>query len=481
MSETVEQKLNNVEEREYAQFKKMTQTPVPKLVVSLGIPTMLNMMVTSLYNLADTYFVSGISEQATGAVNVVLSLMSIIQAIGFTLGMGAGSIVSRLLGQRKQKEADTVATSSFFSALLFGLIVTVFGLIFLTPLMWLLGATEETGVAVTTLEYAKQYSRFILISAPFMCMSFVLNNLLRAQGKALLSMVGLVTGAVVNVALDPILIYGANLGMTGAALATCISQILSFSILLYIFLSGKTIARIRISCISRKFSVYFDVLSTGFPSFCRQILASLCTVLLNWAVKPYDGGLAALGVVQKVFMFAFSISLGIGQGYQPVLGYNYSAKRYDRVKSAYLFTLVFSTCLMTVFAIVCGILAPKIMDAFLENENSIAIGSTALRLQCICMPLLPLNFMAGVTYQAVGSRLCASVLSVSRQGLFYIPAVLILPNAIGLLGVQSAQAVSDFCSAFFALPFTFAFFKSLEKLQAENETNEEDLNYRKVE
>jgi putative MATE family efflux protein len=472
MSEVVERKLNTVEEREHAQFIKMTQTPVAKLVVSLGVPTMLNMMVTSLYNLADTYFVSGISEQATGAVNVVLSLMSIIQAIGFTLGMGAGSIVSRLLGQRKQKEADTVATSAFFCALLFGVIVGVFGLIFLTPLMWTLGATEETGVPVTTLEYARQYSRFILISAPFMCMSFVLNNLLRAQGKALLSMVGLVTGAVVNVALDPVLIYTCNLGMTGAALATCISQILSFGILLYIFLSGKTIARIRLSCISKSFSVYFDVLSTGFPSFCRQILASLCTVLLNWAVKPYDGGLAALGVVQKVFMFAFSISLGIGQGYQPVLGYNHSAKRYDRVKSAYLFTLAFSTCLMFVFAVVCGIFATKIMDTFLENENSIAIGSTALRLQCICMPLLPLNFMAGVTYQAVGSKIGAAVLSVSRQGLFYIPAVLILPNAIGLFGVQSAQAVSDFCSAFFALPFTFAFFKSLKKLQLENEKQE---------
>ena len=468
MSEMVEEKLNTIEARERAQFIKMTQTPIPKLVISLGIPTMLNMMVTSLYNLADTYFVSGISEQATGAVNVVLSLMSIIQAIGFTLGMGSGSIVSRLLGQRKQKEADVVATSAFFSALVFGVIIGVFGLIFLTPLMWFLGATEETGVAVTTLEYARQYSRFILISAPFMCMSFVLNNLLRAQGKALLSMIGLVTGAVVNVVLDPILIYVANLGMTGAALATCISQILSFSILLYIFLSGRTIARIRLSCISKKFAVYFDVLSTGFPSFCRQILASLCTVLLNWAVKPYDGGLAALGVVQKVFMFAFSISLGIGQGYQPVLGYNYSAKRYDRVRSAYLFTLGFSTCLMVAFAIGCGIFAPQIMDAFLENENSISIGSTALRFQCCCMPLLPLNFMAGVTYQAVGNRIGAAVLSISRQGLFYIPAVLILPNAIGVLGIQSAQAVSDFCSAIFALPFTFSFFKSLRKLQAES-------------
>ena len=474
MSETITQKINTVEERERKQFEKMTQTPIPRLVVSLGIPTMLNMMVTSLYNLADTYFVSGLGEQATGAVNVVLSLMSIIQAVGFTLGMGAGSIVSKLLGQRKQKEADTVASSAFFAALVLGGVITIFGLIFLTPLMWLLGATEEVGVAVTTLEYAKQYTRYILIAAPFMCMSFVLNNLLRSQGKALLSMVGLVTGAVVNVVLDPILIYTANLGMTGAALATCVSQILSFGILLYMFLSGRTIARLRASSVSRTFAVYFDVLSTGFPSFCRQILASLCTVLLNWAVKPYDGALAALGVVQKVFMFAFSISLGIGQGYQPVLGYNHSAKRYDRVRTAYLFTLAFSTTLMIIFASVCAIVAPQIMRAFLENENSVEIGALALRLQCICMPLLPLNFMAGVTYQAVGSKIAASVLSVSRQGLFYIPAVLILPNVFGLFGVQCSQAVSDFCSAIFALPFTFLFFKSLKELQAEAERGNEE-------
>ena len=477
MEERTEKQIQtDVEAREQAQFFKMTKTPIPKLIISLGIPTMLNMMVTSLYNLADTYFVSGISEQATGAVTVCLSLMSIIQAIGFTLGMGSGSIVSRLLGARKQKEADTVASSAFFAAGALGLLVTILGFIFLEPLMWLLGATKETGVPVATFEYAKQYSQYILIAAPFMCMSFVLNNLLRAQGKAVLSMVGLIAGAVVNVVLDPLLIYTAGLQMRGAALATCISQCLSFGILLYMFLSGKTIARILLSAISKKAKVYLDVLSTGFPSFCRQILASLCTVLLSGAGKPYDGALAALGVVQKVFMFAFSISLGIGQGYQPVLGYNYSAKRYDRVRSAYLFTLGFSTVLMICFASVCGIFAPKIMSAFLSNENSVEIGTLALRLQCICMPLLPLNFMAGVTYQVVGSKIAASVLSVSRQGLFYMPAVLILPSpsVLGLFGVQCAQAVSDFCAAIFCLPFTFAFFKSLKKVAENNEITEND-------
>ena len=453
-------------EMEAKQFVKMTQTPIPNLVIGLGIPTMLNMMVTSLYNLADTFFVSSLGERATGAVSVVLSLMSIIQAIGFTFGMGSGSIVSRLLGARKRKEADEVASSSFFCVAVIGLLIGVFGLLFLTPLLRLLGAPQEIGDMKTTLDYAREYTTFILIAAPFMCGSYVLNNVLRAEGKAVLSMVGLVTGAVVNVALDPLLIFVFQMGMTGAAVATCISQILSFCILLILFLSGKTIVRIRFTSISRKVGVYLDVVATGFPSFCRQILASLCSVMLNWAVQPYEGALAALGVVQKVFMLAFSISLGIGQGYQPVLGYNYSAKRFDRVRSAYLFTLGFATSLMLVFASVCFIFAPQIMNAFLESSPAAAeIGRVSLRLQCLCMPLLPVNFMASVTYQVVGNKAIAALLSVSRQGLFYIPSVIILPNVLQLFGVQCCQSVSDICSFLFAIPFTLMFFKHLAHCQ----------------
>ena len=459
-SDNTEELRTAEEVRQRKQFAKMTETPVPKLVVTLGIPTMLNMMVSSFYNLADTYFVSGLGENATGAVNVVLSLMALIQAIGFTFGMGGGSIISRLLGKRAQKEADEVSSSAFFAAAVAGTLILVFGLIFLTPLMRLLGSTESI------LPNAKEYSRYILIAAPFMCMSFVMNNLLRSQGKAFLSMIGLVTGAVINVALDPLLIFGFNMGVTGAAVATFLSQMISFFILLFMFLSKRSITRLRISSISRKASVYWEIVVTGFPSFCRQILSSLCTVLLNWAVKPYgDGAFAAMGVVQKVFMFAFSIALGIGQGYQPVLGYNYSAKRFDRVYKAYLFTLVFSTALMTLFAVICAVSAPFIMRGFLEAEESMEIGTLALRLQCICMPLLPLNFMAGLTYQVVGNKALASLLSWSRQGLFYIPAVLVLPRAFDLFGVQCSQSVSDLLAFLFAVPFTVMFFKKLRILQ----------------
>ena len=468
--ENIAEEESVVLQRERKQFIKMTQTPIARLIIGLGIPTTLSMMVTSLYNLADAYFVSMLaSDSATAAVNNLLALMSIIQAVGFTYGMGSGSIISRLLGKRDRESADRTASSSFFIALISGVVIAVIGFIFLTPLMKLFGANSAA-----TLENSKEYGRFVLLSAPIMCMSFVMNNVLRAEGKAVLSMIGLVVGAVINVALDPLMIFVFDMGIRGAGVATFISQIISFSVLLFMFLSRKTIIRLRLRFVSKRFNTYWEVIATGFPSFCRQILASLCTVFLNDAAFTYgeaafvDGGdaaQAALGVVQKVFMLAFSISLGIGQGYQPVLGYNYSAKRFDRVRSAYLFTLAFATAVITLFAVACLFFAPALMNAFSLSKEATEIGTLALRLQCLAMPLLPLNFMAGLTYQSVGNKALAALLSISRQGLFYIPAVLILPRVFELFGVQSCQAVSDFFAFFFALPFTFLFFKKLKEEQ----------------
>ena len=477
--ETEEQLL----ERERKQFVKMTQTSMPKLIISLGIPTMLSMMVTSLYNLADTAFVSAIGDAATGnsaiaAVSNLLALMSIIQAIGFTYGMGSGAIVSRLLGKRDRDGADKIASSAFAIALVSGLIITIFGLIFMTPLIQILSSNNNQ----QTMAYSRQYAFYILLSAPIMCMSFVLNNVLRAEGKAVLSMIGLIVGAVINVALDPILIFGFGMGVRGAAIATFVSQCISFLVLLFMFLAGKTIVRLRLRAVSLQLRAYGDIIATGFPSFCRQILASLCTVFLNRAAATYgvlaypnlpdeggaDAAQSALGVVQKMFMLAFSISLGIGQGYQPVLGYNYSAKRFDRVRSAYLVTLAFSTGLMIAFSLVCGICAPWIMKLFSLSPEAIEIGTMTLIFQCIAMPFLPLNFMAGLTYQVVGNKAIATILSVSRQGLFYIPAVLVLPAlfeiwGMGIVGVEICQGVADFFAFFFAIPFTFMFFKALKR------------------
>lgn len=475
MKKVITETEEEVVERERKQFVKMTQTPMPKLIISLGIPTMLSMMVTSLYNLADTAFVSKLGDPAIAAVSNLLALMSIIQAIGFTFGMGSGAIISRLLGKRDREGANEVGSSAFAIALISGLLIAVFGLIFMDPLIKLLSSNDNP----ETMRYSRDYATYILLSAPIMCMSFVMNNILRAEGKAVFSMIGLVAGAIINVALDPVLIFLFDMEVAGAAIATFVSQCISFLVLLVMFLSGKTIVRFRLRAVALKFRVYGDIIATGFPSFCRQILASLCTVFLNRAASTYgvlaypdlpnnggaDAAQSALGVVQKMFMLAFSISLGIGQGYQPVLGYNYSAKRFDRVREAYLFTLAFATALMVVFALVCGFGSSLIMKLFSLSPEAIHIGTVTLIFQCCAMPLLPVNFMAGLTYQVVGNKAVASLLSVSRQGMFYIPLVFILPKAFALLGVEMCQAVSDFFSFLFALPFTFAFFKTLKKEQ----------------
>ncbi len=467
-------------EREKKQYEKMTKTPIGKLVISLGIPTMLSMMVTSLYNLADTAFVSTLGDPAIAAVSNLLALMSIIQAIGFTYGMGSGAIVSRLLGKRDREGADKIASSAFAIALASGLLITLFGFLFMDGVINLLSSNTNP----LTMKYSRDYAFYILLSAPIMCTSFVLNNVLRAEGKAVLSMIGLITGAVINVALDPLFIFVFHMEVVGAALATFISQVISFLVLLFMFLANKTVVRLRVRSVALRLREYGDIIATGFPSFCRQILASLCTVFLNHAAFTHgelvygagvggDAAQSALGVVQKIFMLAFSISLGIGQGYQPVLGYNYSAKRFDRVRSAYLFTLGFSTALMTAFAIVCGIFSDGFMRLFSLSNEATEIGSLTLRLQCLAMPLLPTNFMAGLTYQVVGNKGLAALLSISRQGLFYIPSVLILPSLFGLIGVQSCQAVSDVLAFLFAIPFTLLFFKTLKKEQAKIECGQE--------
>ena len=475
-NQTVESEVQALERKQYV---KMTQMPIAKLIISLGIPTTLSMMITSLYNLADTYFVSLLgNDSITAAVSNLLALMSIIQAVGFTYGMGSGSIVSRLLGKRDREGADKVLSSSFFIALCSGLVILTFGMLFLTPLMKLLGSVKPA-----VLGYSQKYARFILLAAPFMCMSFVMNNVLRAEGKAVLSMVGLIVGAVLNVALDPLFIFVFNMGITGAALATFLSQITSFCVLLGMFLSHRTVTRLRIRSISKKFAVYGEVIATGFPSFCRQVLASLCTVFLNQNAQIYgnmlgdEGGeaaQAAFGVVQKMFMLAFSISLGIGQGYQPFLGYNYSSKRYDRVRKGYLFTLGFSISLMTAFSVFCAIFAPSLMHLFSLSDTATQIGTLSLRLQCICMPLLPVNFMISITYQVVGNKALASLLSISRQGLFYLPAIMILPKFLQLFGVQCAQSISDFFSFLFAIPFMFHFFKDLKRLEGQSKEEQMD-------
>ena len=442
---------------ENSQFAKMTETPIKPLVTGLAVPTIISMLVTSVYNTADTFFVSKLGTSASGAIGIVFSLMAVIQAVGFTLGMGSGSAISRLLGQRKNDEADCYASSGLAASSIFGLLLGITGLLTLEPLMRLLGSTE------TILPYAAEYGKYILISAPFMTMTFVLNNILRSEGKARLSMIGLASGSILNIGLDPLMIFVFDMGITGAAAATLIGNIISFCILLYFFLAKKTTVRLSVQSISRSPMLYLKIIRNGLPSFCRQGLASISTVMLNNAAADYgDSAVAAISIVGKIFMLIFSVILGFGQGYQPVAGFNYGAGKYKRVKEALMFNYITATIMMTVLAAGGFIFAPQLMELFIKDDPQvIETGALALRIQCLSMPLLPLTTTSNMTFQSIGKSWTAVLLSSCRQGIYFIPLILILPDIYGLNGVISVQTATDVLSAATSLPFLIWFVRKL--------------------
>lgn len=455
-------------EKEEKQYNKMINTPVKKLVLTLGIPTTISMLVTSIYNIADTYFVSNLSEGAAGAVGIVFPLMALVQAIGYTFGMGSGSMISSKLGEKKEKDAQKLGSSAFYVAILLGIILSIFSMIFIKPLMNVLGATE------TNINYAIDYARYIIYGYPIMIGSFVLNNILRSEGKSLLSMIGLTTGGILNIILDPIFIHKFNMGISGAAIATLISQIISFLILLSMFIFKKSIITLSLKYITKETWVYKDIIKVGFPSLCRQGLASIATIFLNNQAGSYggDAALDAMSIVSKIYMIVFSASLGIGQGYQPVCGYNYFAKRYDRVKDALIFTLMCGCGLMIITCIILFIFANPIMQAFVENGGeAIEIGTRTIRYQSVAMPFLSLNVISNMSFQSTKKKIPATILSCCRQGIFFIPFIFILPLIFDLGGVELTQALSDFCTFLFTIPFFIKFVKELNVKASEMNNN----------
>lgn len=442
-----------------AQFLKMTETPIPNLVSRLAVPTIISMLVSSIYNMADTFFVAKLGTSAAGAVGIVFSLMAVIQAIGFGLGMGSGSNISRLLGQQKNKEADIIASTGFFSAITFGLILTFFGTIFIDFLMKNLGATE------TILPYAKDYAKYILFGAPVMCASFVMNNILRSEGKAALSMVGITFGGILNIILDPVFIFVFKLGISGAAIATLLSQCISFSLLLSCFIRKKSTTKLHIKNVSKKIGTYLLIIKTGLPSLCRQALASTATIFLNVSASFYgDSAVAAMSIVGRIFMFTMSAMIGLGQGFQPVLGYNYGAKKYDRVKEAIFFTGKVGTVVMTSFAVIGFIFAEDIMKVFRKEDlEVIVIGAFAIKMQCLALPTHPMIVVSNMTLQIVGKSWQGTFLSAARQGIFFLPLIIIFSQAMGLTGIQITQPVADVLTAICTVPFMILFFKEIKQ------------------
>lgn len=441
-----------------SQHERMTQAPVSGLVIKLGIPTTISMLVTSLYNMVDTMFVGKLGTSASGAVGIVFGFMAILQAFGFMFGQGSGILISRLLGQKDEKSASKIASTGFFLCMAVATIIGVFSLIFLEPLMYLLGSTD------TILPYAKTYVFYIIIAAPFMTCCFVLNNIIRYEGKATFAMVGLLAGAILNMVGDPILMFVFDMGIAGAGLSTAISQIVSFIILLSVFLMGKTESRISIKYVTRSFKDVWDIISTGFPGLVRQGLGSISTMLLNQHARVYgDAAVAAMSIVNRLSMFIFSVGLGIGQGFQPVCGFNYGAKKYGRVRKAFVFTVIASVIMMSTFAII-GLIFPKQAITFFRNDpDVIAFGIPALRYQCIALFVQPLAVLTNMTLQSTGHRMGATVLSMLRSGLYFIPTLLIATYLAGPTGVQIAQPIADVVTFVTAIPFAANFVLKLPK------------------
>ncbi len=451
---------NHAHETENAavdKFQMMTQAPVPGLVVRLAIPTIISMLITSFYNMADTFFVGRIGTSATAAVGVVFPVMTVIQALGFFCGHGSGNSISRRLGAKQTDEAGELAATGFFAALFLGLLVTAFGLLCLTPLSMVLGSTA------TILPYTRDYLRIILLGAPFTCAQFVLNNQIRFQGNALFSMIGITIGAVLNIVLDPILIFGLNMGIAGAAAATVISQFVSFLLLLIILHCSGCIP-IRLKNVRLNAKRLGEIAGGGLPSLFRQGLGSVGTLILNIAANPYgDAAIAAMSIVGRISMFAMSSLIGFGQGFQPVCGFNYGAKKYGRVKEAFWFCVKISTVVLTLLA-VCGLVfSSHLIGLFRDDAEVIRIGTFALRLLCIPFILSGWTVMNNMMMQTIGKTLYASILASARQGLCLIPLLLILPHIFGLAGIQMAQPIADLLTAGIATALYLVVMKELRE------------------
>lgn len=434
----------------------MTTTPVPKLILSLSVPTIISMMVTAIYNTADTFFVARVSSDpavntaATASVGLVFTVMAIIQAFGFFFGHGSGNYLSRMLGAGNHKEANEMASTGFAMALIVGVIFAVVGNIFVEPIADFLGATP------TTMQFTKDYMRIILFGAPFMMAQFVINNQLRFQGSAVYAMVGLMCGAVMNMILDPLLIMGFHMEVRGAAIATVMGQFTSFIVLLVGTSKGENI-KMSLSNVHINGHYLLEVLNGGAPSLFRQGLAAISTLLLNRTAGAigYDAAIAGMSVAGRIFLMMGSALIGFGQGYQPMCSFNYGAGLTKRVKEGFSFCVKVSTVFLIIVGIICFVFAPSIIALFSKDPAAVEVGVKALRFMALAQPLSGAIVISNMMLQSIGKGVKASITASARNGYCFIPLILILPQFLGITGVEMAQACADVLSMFVAVPMAW--------------------------
>ena len=419
-------------------YQMMIATPVEKLVLKLATPTIISMLITSFYSMTDTIFVSRLGTENSAAVGIVYSIMSIIQAIGLTFGQGSANTVSRLLGQKMRKEADQVFSTAFFSSLALAGVLAIFGLSNIRGFVRFLGATP------TIEPYAASYATIILIGAPHLAVCYTMNNNLRSEGKAFLGMIGMASGALLNVILDPIFIFTFKMGIQGAAWATILSQLVTFFILGSHFIQKRSNLHLSVKNIALKWWVFKAIITVGAPSLFRSLMHTVASVALNVFAAPFgDGAIAAMSITTRVMQFLNSALIGFGQGFQPVAGFSWGARRYDRLLDAFNFCVRTGVGAFVFIGTLCFIGAKYIMLLFLKDPTVVAIGTVAIRFQAVLLPMTAYNTLAGMIFQSTGDGRRASILALARQGIFFVPVIFILPMFIGLLGVQLAQPIAE--------------------------------------
>lgn len=433
----------------------LTQAPVHRVIGAMAIPTIISMLLTSMYNLVDTFFVGKINTQSTAAVGIVFSVMFFIQAFSFFFGNGSGNYISRQLGAQNTKDAEVMASTGLFYTLVFSLIVMLLGWFFLEPISILLGSTP------TILPYTRQYLGISLLGTPFIMGTFCINNQMRFQGFTKYSVYGVISGSIINCLLDPVFIFGFSMGVSGAAVASVIGQICGFVIML-IMSQKEGVIHYTHRRISFEGRFVKEIIAGGTPSISRQGLASVSTIALNSVAGNYgDAAIAAMSIVTRISMFIFSVIVGLGQGFQPMCGFCYGAKLYDRVKEGFWFSTKIGTFFLLFWSVVLIIFSGEVVSLFRDDSEVIAIGIPALRYQMIIFPACSFMMMANMMMQTCRKTIRANILAASRQGLFFIPLIFVLPYFYGLFGVEICQAVSDIISLIVTIPIVWSAFKEM--------------------
>lgn len=444
--------------------QSMLESPVSVLIIKMAIPTIISMLVMSAYGMVDIFFVSRLGTGASAAVGIVFAILTMTQAVGSMIGIGAGNLISESLGANDNKNASNIASVAFFLSIIFGIIVTTLGIIFKEELMNILGATK------TILPLAKEFAHYILIASPIICCSYVLNILLRSQGKPKSSMIGLSIGAIVNIILEPIFIFKLNWGIKGAALATATGQTCSFIILLILYISNKKLAKISFtSFIINSKNYITKICSNGSPTLLRQGLVVIANVLVNVTARKYgDSAIAAFSITNRILLIAVSIMFGLGQGFLPVVGFSFGAKKFDRIKKAYFFTTTLGIIILTIIAFFLYNFSTEIIKFFQKDPSVIAIASKVIQYFAISLPLIPLTITTNMIFQVTEKIGISIFLSSCRQGIFFIPLIFILPPALGIKGLELCQPIANIVSALICVPFIILYFKTQDKTQTNN-------------